>query len=283
MMFQPEDIQTLEQLGLTYLQAKVYLTLVKTGKNKVRNIAEKAGIARQEAQRVTTELQNIGLVEKIVVSPAEFDPVPLDEAVKFLVERREKASLEIEKKVKALLMNLSENRLENPDTEKMAKFAMISGKEAIIRRQRMMAERTKESSDIIIGLWKNLRYESSLFAEAGNRALRRRVKIRILTGKLTEEQIGRIFKSDLENPNFETKFLSGELPVTLGIYDRKELLVFTFPEKLINGDSSMLWTNDQTLIDAVQTYFDKLWKEATPVSNHFLAEQTDRASANACA
>ena len=89
-MLQVEDVQTLKQFGLTFLQARVYLTLVRTGKSTIRNIAENAKIARQEAQRVTSELQNVGLVERILVSPTEFDPIPLNEAVKFLVERREK-------------------------------------------------------------------------------------------------------------------------------------------------------------------------------------------------
>ena len=72
-MLQGEDVQTLRGFGLTFLQAKVYLTLVRTGNSTVKKIAEKTNIARQEAQRVAAELQSLGLVEKLLVNPTEFD------------------------------------------------------------------------------------------------------------------------------------------------------------------------------------------------------------------
>jgi len=274
MMLQGEDVQTLKQFGLTFLQAKVYLTLVRTGKSTVRNIAENANVARQEAQRVTTELQKIGLVEEILANPTEFDPIPLNEAVKFLLELREKASLDLEEKANLLLENFVSNRMKKFEEQKTAKFVIASGKEAIIRKSRMVVDRTKESCFIINGLWKNIGYASSLFKEQTIKALKRQVKFRVLTEKLPEEQsIHRIYKDCLENPNFEIRFLSAGLPAMLGIYDKKELLVSTCPEKLI-ADSPMLWTNDQALICAAQTYFDDLWRQASPPRNLFSTRQT---------
>jgi hypothetical protein len=160
------------------------------------------------------------------------------------------------------------------DEQKTAKFVIASGKEAIIRKSRMVVDRTKESCFIINGLWKNIGYASSLFKEQTIKALKRQVKFRVLTEKLPEEQsIHRIYKDCLENPNFEIRFLSAGLPAMLGIYDEKELLVSTCPEKLI-ADSPMLWTNDQALICAAQTYFDDLWRQASPPRNLFSTRQT---------
>ncbi len=79
MMLQVEDVQTLTGFGLTFLQAKVYLTLVRSGSGTVKKIAERTNIARQEAQRVVGELQIIGLVEKLLVNPTEFKPVPIND------------------------------------------------------------------------------------------------------------------------------------------------------------------------------------------------------------
>jgi len=274
-MLQVEDVQTLKQFGLTFLQARVYLTLVRTGKSTIRNIAENAKIARQEAQRVTSELQNVGLVERILVSPTEFDPIPLNEAVKFLVERREKASLELVEKANMMLTeNIVNNRVENLEKEKTPKFVITTGREAIIRKSRRVVDGTKSSCDIIGGLWKNIRYASSLFLEQNIQALKRHVRIRVLTEKFPEEQsIQKIYKHCLENPNFEIKCLSAGLSAMLGIYDRKELLVSTDPEKLI-ADSPMFWTNDPALIVAVQTYFDELWRQATSPLDSFSGEQS---------
>lgn len=262
MMFQDEDVQTLTGFGLTFLQAKVYLTLVRTGASTVRKIAGKANIARQEAQRVTAELQNLGLVEKMLVNPTEFKPVPVNDAVTFLLERREKESLELEEKANVLLKNLANSQVESLYEEKTSQFVITSGKEAIIKKLRMVVDRTEESCDIINSLWKNVGYASSLFKEQNIQALKRYVKIRVVAEKLPDEQAAQeIYKHCIKNPNFEIRFLPSPLSAMLGVYDKKELFVSMSPEKLI-GDSSVLWTNNHALIAAIQTYFDKLWKQA---------------------
>ncbi len=261
-MLQSEDIQTLRGFGLTFLQAKVYLTLLKKGQSTVKKIAENASIARQEAQRVTAELQSLGLVEKILVNPTEFKPVPINETVSFLVKRREKSSLELEQKAKKILEDFKNTQVERLTEEKTAEFVITSGKEAIIRHSRMVVDKTEESCDIINGLWENVGYASSLFKNQTLEALKRQVKIRIVSEKLPEQQSAqKIYEHCMPYPNFRIKFISSSLPAMIGIYDKKELLVYTSPEKLI-GDSPMLWTNSRALIFSVQTYFNKLWKQA---------------------
>lgn len=263
-MLQVEDVQTLRELGLTFLQAKVYLTLVRTSNSTIKRIAEKTNIARQEAQRVIVELQSLGLVEKLLVNPTEFKPILINDAIKFLLERREKASLDIGQKAKMLLENFGNGQVKSPDGEKTVCFAITSGKEAIIRKSRMVVDGTKESCDILNGLWTNVGYASSLFKEQTIQALERHVKIRIVAKKLPNEQSGReIYKHAIAFQNFEIKFVTSSLPAIMGIYDKKELLIYSSSEKLL-GDSPMVWTNSPSLIVAVQTYFNRLWKQAQP-------------------
>ena len=268
-MLQSEDVQTLRGLGLTFLQAKVYLTLVMASNSTVKEIAESANVARQEAQRVIVELESLGLVEKLLVNPTEFKPVPINEAVKFLLERREKVSLELEQKANMLLKTFANNQAAGLNEEReTAQFIITSGKEAIIKKSRMVVDRTKESCDIIAGLWENLGYAGFLFKEENIQALKRHVRIRILSEKLPDPRtVQKIYKHCIENPNFEIRFVPSTQSTMLGIYDGKELLVYTSPEKLI-GDSPMLWTNNHALILAVQTYFNKLWKQASTPNRH---------------
>ena len=261
-MLQSEDVQTLKGFGLTFLQAKVYLTLVRNGSSTVKKIAEKTNIARQEAQRVATELQSLGLVEKLLVNPTEFEPVSINDAITFLLERREKTSLELEQKANMLLKDFISNQVESPDEENTVQFVITSGKEAIIKKSRTVEDRTKESCDIINGLWTNVGYASSLFKEQTIQALKRQVKIRIVAEKLPDQQsVQEIYKHSIASRNFKIKFVSSPLPAILGIYDKKELLVYSSSKKLL-GDSPMLWTDSPSLILAVQSYFNKLWKQA---------------------
>ena len=128
----------------------------------------------------------------------------------------------------------------------------------------MVVDGTKESCDILNGLWTNVGYASSIFKEQTIQALERHVKIRIVAKKLPDEQsVQEIYKHAIAFRNFEIKFVSSSLQAIMGIYDKKELLVYSSPEKLI-GDSPMVWTNCPSLIVAVQTYFNRLWKQAQP-------------------
>jgi sugar-specific transcriptional regulator TrmB len=268
-LLQDEEIKTFTGLGLTFLQAKVYLTLIRTGNSTIKMVAEQTGIARQEAQRVTAELQKIGLVEKILLKPTEFRPIHIKEAIMFLLERREKASLELKERANRLLQNLSNYQNRSLREESGTQFVIICGKEAIIRKSKSILNRTTKSCEIINGLWKNVGYAGSLFEKESIKMLKRNVKIRIVAEKLPEPQVVQeIYKHCATNSNFQIRFISPTPSAMLGMYDRRELLVSTSPEKLI-GDSPMLWTNSSALILAVQTYFDKLWETSAPFLNRY--------------
>jgi sugar-specific transcriptional regulator TrmB len=260
-----EDVKTLTDFGLTFLQAKVYLTLVRTGNSTIRMVAEKTGIARQEAQRVTTELQKIGLVEKILVKPTEFRPIHIKEAIMFLLERREKTFLELKERANTLLQNFANEKNSCLKEEIEAQFVITSGREAILKKSRNILNRTKKSCEIINGLWENVGYAGSVFEKETVKMLKRNVKVRIVAEKHPDPQVAqKAYKHCIGKANFQIRFISPTPCVMLGIYDRKELLVCTCPKKLI-GDSPMLWTNNSALIVPVQAYFDKLWKTSAPL------------------
>ncbi len=268
-MHKKEDVKTLRGLGLTFLQAKVYLTLVRNGNCTIKMAAEKTGKARQEVQRVTAELLKLGLVEKILVKPTEFRPIHIKEAINFLLERREKLSLELKERANMLLQNFANDHNRSPKEESVTQFVIICGREAIIRKSKRILNMTKKSCEIINGLWKNVGYAESLFEKESIQMLKRNVKLRIVAEKLPDPQVAQeIYKRCGINSNFQIRFISPTPSVMLGIYDRKELLVSTSPEKLI-GDSPMLWTNSSALVVAVQTYFDKLWETSAPFLNRY--------------
>ena len=71
-----EDHQTLIDLGLTLLQAKVYLALVQSGTLKVGTIAQVSKVARPDVYRTLQKLQDLGLIEKIITKPILFRATP---------------------------------------------------------------------------------------------------------------------------------------------------------------------------------------------------------------
>ncbi len=64
-----DHIQTLMDFGLSYLQANVYLNLVKLEVANVQMIAKASNVARQDVYRVMPILLEMGLGEKIIAKP----------------------------------------------------------------------------------------------------------------------------------------------------------------------------------------------------------------------
>ena len=61
-----DQILTLTELSLSTTQAKIYLALVKTKSQTAQAISTLSSVSRPDVYRVLNQLQNLGLVEKII-------------------------------------------------------------------------------------------------------------------------------------------------------------------------------------------------------------------------
>ena len=95
---QDKDVETLTSLGLTVLQAKVYLALVKSGDLTIKEISKNADVARQDLYRITSELQKLGLVERLITIPTKFRAMELTHGISILLQLRREKEAEMEKK-----------------------------------------------------------------------------------------------------------------------------------------------------------------------------------------
>jgi sugar-specific transcriptional regulator TrmB len=83
-----EHVETLVKLGLTSLQARIYLTVLTLQKANVGKISNTAEIARPDVYRVLPTLEKLGLVRKVLASPIMFEPTPLKDACTLLLQRK---------------------------------------------------------------------------------------------------------------------------------------------------------------------------------------------------
>ena len=101
--FEVDDFTLLSDLGLSRIQAKIYLALLKLGiDSKAVSIFKYSGVARQDVYRVLCELQQIGIVEKIISKPVRFRAIEPKKAVALLLKKRRTLSLILTRKRKSL-------------------------------------------------------------------------------------------------------------------------------------------------------------------------------------
>jgi sugar-specific transcriptional regulator TrmB len=252
-------VQVLTQLGLTFLEARIYLALCEHGKLTAKELSNSTKKSRPDIYRVIAKLQRKGLVEKIIEKPAQFRAVPIDTGIVFLLERKKAEHVDLRVKTKLLLHEFKEKKVKTPLETESSHFVMIPQKEAVVKRIREAIEKSKKSVDIFLSWRRFAMGITSTFAESAQKAWDREVKFRIIVESPTERaglELARQFCK--KSPFCNIRFVSGAPKTVLGIYDRKKVFIVVDPEKGL-FDSPALWSNNRSLVSAIQDYFEVLW------------------------
>jgi len=252
-----DDVQVLQELGLTLSQVKVYITLIATGSSTARDISRFAKVARQDIYRVLSELQQLGLVEKIITAPTKFTAIPIQEGVSILLERRIKKTSELQARTRGLVHRVT-MKVKTATPQENQHFVLIPEREALIRRTKKAIRNTQESIDLITS-GTVLPQFLFILAEELNGAMRRGVKIRYLTNNPEDANSWtEIVSAFTKNPSFNLRILSSPPETRCGIHDKKEVFIATVPSS--NAfQSTVLWSNNPSLIVVAQDHFDKKW------------------------
>ncbi|MGO8805637.1 MAG: TrmB family transcriptional regulator [Candidatus Bathyarchaeia archaeon] len=215
----PENIRTLTDLGLKSAQAKIYLTLLSLGPTSISKIALASQVARPDTYRDLSELQELGIVEKIVASPTEVKPLPIEDAITILMLRKTKENLDLNKRATKLVEVIKKETNEKQHTENN-QFALIQGDAIDFEFQRSMFESKKNVC--IIGSSRKILQGIINHHEAFLNALRRKVNIRIVTEELHGFDPPKKVKVLQKFPNFEWRYLIDTPAVWLKIYDSQK-------------------------------------------------------------
>ena len=83
-----EDIQNLIDLGLTFVESKIFLSLIQAGTMKAQTLSHVTKTSRADVYRTLERLQNKGLVEKQITKPTMFSAIPIKDAIRIMIERK---------------------------------------------------------------------------------------------------------------------------------------------------------------------------------------------------
>jgi sugar-specific transcriptional regulator TrmB len=248
-------VKTLVTLGLTVLQAKVYTALAKLGTSTGRITAKNAKVAPQDVYRILAELQEKGLVEKIISKPTMYKATATDEGLSILLQNKKEEYIEAKKQAKILSKDFNENLNSNISRENV-EFIITSEMKLLLKLHDRLADTTKRNIDFICPA-----SDKIVFDYCQNyitRALRRGVKIRVIAQKNNEEQIIENPKALSKNPLFEIKYLTETaIPFGMHIFDNQEVTL-----AVSKNPVPSLWTNSPHVVRLTEVYFENLWNNA---------------------
>lgn len=254
-------VQTLTSLGLSFLQAKVYLALVAEGVLTIKNLARTSQVARQDLYRITLQLLNRGLVEKVVDVPTRFKAVPIETAIGTLIERRKKETAALEQESKDVIRSfaaLNEKcKLKNEETQ----ITVISDLQSRITRGKKQVDAAQENIQIVTKWSFFLAYTLENIREF-TRALNRGVKIQVVTQKHEEAPpIPKSLQALTKYPLFEIRYLNFPPSSIVAVFDRQEANIMLLTASATK--SGAITTNNPSLIELARNYFETVWSNAT--------------------
>jgi len=264
---QSSKLQVLIDLGLTLIQARVYLALAESGGSKVSAIAKNSKVARPDIYRTLSKLQELGLVEKIIETPVEYRAVPMNEGLSLLLETKTEQYAKVRAETRMLLHTA---KTEKPDKKKQIEtpqFVLIPQGKTVIERIRTAIEKAQLSIDLVLS-WKRFsRGMVSAFAESMEIAWAKNLKVRfIIESPLESKTAEQLIRFCREKPSCQIRFIPNHPRTVLGIYDSKEIFIIAFSKTDLPG-SPALWSKNPSLIALADDYFEKLWLTAMESCN----------------
>ena len=259
---QDKDVDALTSLGLTVLQARVYVALVKSGSLTIKEISKTAGVARQDLYRITSELQELGLIEKVITTPTEFRAIELTFGVSLLLNRVQKKETETREKAVELMQRLKDRNAKAISEEKEPLFIMIPEKETIARKTIQALENAQTSMVSVISWRKfsDLMFNAEKFRLG--RALKRGVKIRFITEKPEgAKQMPKKVETYKKKYSLGVRYLATAPPAHVALFDKKEVFINTSTKDGLT-ETPLLWSNSPSLVAVVHDYFEILWLTA---------------------
>jgi sugar-specific transcriptional regulator TrmB len=95
--------KALRGLGLSSVDAQVYVFLARTGHQKIREIALALNLSESKAHRSLKDLQNTSIVKASIEYPLEFVAVPFEEVINLFIEIRKEQAKAIQENKEELL------------------------------------------------------------------------------------------------------------------------------------------------------------------------------------
>ena len=259
---QGDSLKLLEQVGFTETQARIYMALCSMGQTDVKSLAKQADTPRQAAYRTLDELQQKGMVEKIIAIPQQYRAIPIHDGIAILVSAKAKEYASIAEKAHEFIKRYEvQAQLEKAQHE--YSISIVEGKDTVLKKISALTEACTQEVWVCQSLPRWIQVNLSI-SESVLHMLKKGVKYRVIL-EHTEGNLS--FPKDLKlllrHPNYQIKIAS-KLKVNAALYDNKYGCFSFYPGKAV-GDTPVIVTNQPSLLIGFRDYFNNQWRHSKKI------------------
>jgi sugar-specific transcriptional regulator TrmB len=283
-MSQERVLKTLESLGLTKLDAKVYIFLGKKGPQKGKDIAKALKMPKQHLYLILKSLQSKGIVNATLERPARFSAMPFEKTLDLFVKAKLEEAQRIEGGKDEILSDWQSISITEA-ADQSPKFTVIEGRNSIYPRLKQMIEETKNQLSIIFTAQGLIRADQfGLIDAAFSHSSEKDTKFRFLTEVSKENlktmklllartlKVGARFEG--RTPEFGLK-----LTLRMLIRDNAEAAFFVSQEACKEAseiDDVCLWTNSSSIVNSFKVVFEDFWRNSIDIEKKILEIETGK-------
>ena len=242
----------LKKLGLTEYETKIYLTLLKEGAKKGGELSKISMVPHGKTYESLENLKLKGFVSVLPVKPKVFSAVDPKLAIKHFSDQKITEIKKLEGNLVEKLKNLPKTKIQKPKVAD--KLTIIHG----FKNERQLSKHTYEIAKKYV---KNMSTYEFVSSFAREEAAKRGVKLQQIATRDTTN-LKKNAKQEVKK-GIKIKYFPFE-ELRLKIIDgNKAALTIINPEN--PKDRVALFIESKELADALEHYYDKVWKKAEKV------------------
>ena len=243
---------------MTTCQAKVYLASIQTGTTTPKTISEFTRIPRPYIYGVVGELEKLGLIERRISKKLAIEAVPLKIGISYLVQRKKQKIRNIIRGAEKLLRDFKEYKNQIKVQDYTSQFIWLSEREPYMRKRREEIDNSKKSINFVTS-WKRIPLTAFTFGETAEKALKRKVKIRVVMEIPPKKcSLPKIIEKLEEYPNYDLRYIPNPPKAVIGVFDEKRIIIDASSSAGL-AECPALWSNNPSFLAAMQDYFEILW------------------------
>ncbi|MFH0850232.1 MAG: helix-turn-helix domain-containing protein, partial [Candidatus Bathyarchaeota archaeon] len=250
--------ERLTAFGFTREEAEVYVFLTAMGPTPARVVARRFNINRMKAYRTLKDLEDRGLIQRIVGRPIRFAATPPDEVLRRSIEETKQTLSGLERDEERVLEELARIRGQEQDVAEEPRFRIYQGRQQVYDFLGQMGDRVEMEMNLVttsldllrLGLW-GVDDRLIELSRGG-----RRVRLLVPVDKSNVGEVEKLAG------HFKVRHISMETPMRFALVDDKEILTsvaMDYSMSMTTDDDTALWTNAPSFISAIKIFYDSLW------------------------
>jgi sugar-specific transcriptional regulator TrmB len=264
--------ERLTQYGFEQEEAETYVFLAAIGPISAGSVAKRFNYNRMKAYRLLKNLEEKGLVHSIVGRPVRYVVVPIEEIVDNRIEETSKRLSELEESRSAVIEEISRLETSERHEDEEPRFSMYQGRQRVYELLASMCDRAENELSLITTPQDLLRLSLWGFDERCYDMSGAGKRVRLLT-TVNEENLRDI---EMLSKKIEVRHMAIPTPIRFALIDQEETLSSVAMDdsmSMTTQNDTGLWTNSQSFVSTMKTFYDALWSmapEASTVINTIL-------------